>query len=218
MSIKKHPIIWVEGLIGAGKSTLVKSLHEHLKLRPLYEPVEENKYLSLFYEDPGRWAFSMQVELLQRRITMHNLAIDEALYGQEYKGAVLDRGLPGDRVFCKLLWKSGLIHDFEWETYQCLYGTAVSRNLVTPSLLLYLDVTPEKAFERINKRGRSAESSITLDYLKSLRDGYEDLMEELETGEHAWSGRVKVVRVPWDEDHQPIDPILETVRLAQEGA
>ena len=113
-------VVWVEGGIGAGKTTLAKILAQALGFRALYEPVNSNPYLDRFYDDPKRWAFPMQMELLYRRYNMQQIAARESLLG-EYKGAILDRGLPGDRVFCKLHMLAGNIDKLEWETYQQSY-------------------------------------------------------------------------------------------------
>jgi len=56
------PIIWIEGGIGAGKTTLTEKMAKALNLRAIYEPVEGNPYLARFYEEPKRWAFPMQIE------------------------------------------------------------------------------------------------------------------------------------------------------------
>ena len=52
--MKVKPLIWVEGIIGAGKSSLGKRLAEELNFRLMEEPVEENPFLEKFYDDPKR--------------------------------------------------------------------------------------------------------------------------------------------------------------------
>lgn len=36
------PVIWIEGIIGSGKTTLADRLAETLSMRALHEPVESN--------------------------------------------------------------------------------------------------------------------------------------------------------------------------------
>jgi deoxyadenosine/deoxycytidine kinase len=201
----------VEGIIGAGKSTLTQKLAEGLNFRPIFEPVNSNPYLERFYEDPKRWAFSMQMELLYRRYNMQQLAAREATHCDEYKGAILDRGMPGDRVFCKLHMLEGNIDPLEWITYLNAYEV-MACSLTPPSLLLFLDVEPEVALERVRARNREAESSVDLEYLTKLRKGYLDLMCEIESGDHGWSRGMDVRRLPWNIDHQPIEPLIETLK------
>jgi deoxyadenosine/deoxycytidine kinase len=81
-------------------------------------------------------------------------------------------------------------------------------------LLLYLAVTPETALRRIKVRARPSEELITLDYLTTLRDAYRRLLTEIESGQHAWSIGMKIVRIDWNEDNQPIEPIVAAIKNA----
>lgn len=209
-------LVWVEGIIGAGKSTLTAALADKLQLRGIYEPVETNPMLDKFYADPKKYAFPMQMYLMAKRHAMQQLAAWEAtagatIAGTEFKGAVVDRGLPGDRVFCKLHVQEGNIDPEMWEVYETFYDV-MSLNLPTPSLLVFLDVEPEVAHERMTKRGRSAEAGVPVEYLRKLRRGYLDLLVEIESGTHAWSRGMRVVRVPWNADNQDTQPIVDAVR------
>ena len=179
------PIIWNEGIIGAGKTTATEKMAEALNLRPIYEPVDSNPYLAKFYKDPKRYAFPMQIELLHRRYAMQKIAAYEATTNGGYDGAILDRGLPGDRVFARLHRLAGNIGELEWNTYERAYDT-MTCSLIPPSIMVFLDTEPEVALRRIKKRARDAEVSIDLDYLTRLRDGYYDLMVEIDSGDHAF--------------------------------
>ncbi len=194
---KFRPLIWVEGLIGCGKSTFSREIAKRLNLRMLEEPVETNPYLSLFYQDPKKWAFGMQVFLLHQRFAMQQLASYEATGVGGYEGAVLDRSLSGDRVFAKLHVDAGNIEQLDWQTYNTAYQI-MCRSLLPPTLLIFLDVQPETAFERMQGRGRKAEVGVPLDYLIKLREGYQDLLNEAERGLLPWSHAVRVCRIPWD--------------------
>ena len=205
------PVIWVEGPIGCGKTTLAKTLSAELGLRLIQEPVESNPYLGLFYKDQKRWAFAMQMELLHRRFAMQKIASYEATTEGGYPGAVLDRGLPGDRVFAKLHMLAGNMHRLEWETYERAYDV-MACSLVSPSLMVFLDVEPDVALRRVQKRARGAESGMALDYLDKLRRGYLDLLVEIQSGRHAWSRGMEVMRLAWNSDHQPTGPLVEALR------
>lgn len=63
----EHSYISISGLIGAGKSTLAAALAAALDMDVYFEPVEDNVYLEDFYRDMGRYAFAMQVWLLNKR-------------------------------------------------------------------------------------------------------------------------------------------------------
>lgn len=205
------PIIWIEGIIGAGKSTLTRALADELKLRAIMEPVKTNPYLELFYDDQKRWAFPLQIELMGRRYALQQLAAYEALSEGGYRGAILDRGLPGDRVFARMHMLAGNISELEFATYERWFDIMTS-SLRVPSLVVFLDVTPEVALERIRGRGRKAEKDIPIEYLRDLRKGYLDLLIEIESGQHAWSAGMGVKRVAWNTDHQPTEALAEELR------
>ncbi len=205
------PILWIEGIIGAGKSTITQKLAEALGLRAIFEPVESNPYLERFYKEPGRWAFPMQMHLLHARYAMQKIAAYEATMNGGYHGAILDRGLPGDRVFARLHMLAGNMDELEWQTYEAAYDS-MTCSLIPPSLMIFLDVEPEVAFDRVKERARGAEVGMELQYLKDLRKGYLDLMVEIESGEHAWSRGMKIMRLAWNTDHQPIDKLIETLK------
>lgn len=211
-----QPLIWVEGIIGAGKTTFSREVGKRLGLRVIEEPVEaqDNPYLEAFYKDPKRFAFGMQVFLLHKRYMMQRMAADEATGICGAKGAILDRSLSGDRVFAKLHMKAGNIEELDWKTYEMAYNF-MARNLLPPTLLIFLDVQPQTAFDRMKKRNRAAEAGVPLDYLKELRDGYYDLLREAENGLMPWSHAVRVSRMVWEpETTTPTqwDAVASTVR------
>ncbi len=199
------PVIIVDGIIGAGKSTLVQGLSKRLNLRPIYEPVNDNPYLEDFYRDPKRYAFDMQIHLLQRRYVMQRLAADEAAYRVDYDGAIIDRGLTGDYVFAKLHMLAGNITENQWRTYVELYDK-MCLDVRSPTLLVFLDVSPETALRRSNVRARNAEKSMDIQYLRDLYAAYHELIFNLKSGKHWWGINTLDIWVrPWNEDNNPTD-------------
>lgn len=209
------PNIWLEGSIASGKSRLTTQLEQALGFRSFPEPVADKGYLELFYADPRRYAFSFQIEMLRRRWDIHRLAMLECKAGTS-PGTLLDRGLPGDRVFARMHYQAGNLHALEWQTYEALYSEFMSVPHLQPTVLIYLDVTPETSLHRIKKRNRPSEEQITLDYLSTLGEAYRRLLAEIESGRHAWSRGLQILKIMWDEDDLPVRPIVENIkRLCQ---
>ncbi len=177
--------IGIAGMIGAGKSTLARALGEHLSIDSYYEPVQDNVYLADFYKDMASYSFSMQVYLLNRRFQQHQEIIWRG------RSAVQDRTIYEDSIFAKMLSKAGLMDPRDYETYVQLFKN-MSNFMCKPSVIVYLDVSPESSKERIDMRSRGVESSISLDYLKELHDGYEEFIEGI-------SRMIPVIRVDYEE-------------------
>jgi len=176
--------IGIAGMIGAGKSTLARSLGEHLGIDVYYEPVENNEYLADFYRDTKRYSFATQIYLLNRRFQQHQEIIWRG------RSAVQDRTIYEDSIFARMLAATGLMDERDYRTYVTLFRN-MSNFMCKPNLIVYLDVTPERSRERISARGRDVESGITLEYLQALYRGYQDFVAEI-------SRVIPVIRVDYD--------------------
>ena len=176
--------IGIAGMIGAGKSTLATALGHHLGLPAYYEPVQDNEYLADFYEDTAKHAFATQIYLLNRRFQQHQEIIWRG------GGGVQDRTIYEDAVFAKMLVKLGLMDERDFQTYLSLFRH-MSNFMCRPSVIVYLDVKPERSMERIKLRSRDVETGITLEYLTALYGEYDSFIGDI-------SRTVPVIRVDYD--------------------
>jgi len=164
--------IGIAGMIGAGKSTLAEALGKHLGIDCYYEPVADNEYLTDFYRDTARYSFAMQVYLLNRRFQQHQEIIWRG------RSAVQDRTIYEDSIFAKMLAKTGLMDERDYRTYVDLFRN-MSNFMCKPSVIIYLDVSPEDSAARIRARSRDVESQIPLAYLEALHEGYEEFIASI---------------------------------------
>jgi deoxyadenosine kinase len=176
--------IGIAGMIGAGKSTLAKSLGEHLEIDVYYEPVAENEYLEDFYRDTKRYSFATQIYLLNKRFRQHQEIIWRG------RSAVQDRTVYEDSIFAKMLARTGLMEERDYRTYVELFRH-MSNFMCKPNVIIYLDVSPEESQERIRARGRDVERGISIEYLKALYEGYEEFIQDI-------SRIIPVIRVDYD--------------------
>ena len=197
----KKPFIALAGMIGAGKTTLSAQLSKRLDLPIFEEPVASNTILSDFYGDMAKHGFHLQIHLLNIRFQQHQ----KVVWNDE--GGVSDRSIYEDCIFAKLLMKSGMMSPKEYETYMSLFQN-MSKFLKQPTVIVYLDVKPERSLERIKRRGREMETGISLEYLQGLYAGYEEFIREV-------SKSVPVLRVPWDE-FEDVDVIIDKLVTAME--
>ncbi|MBU1891201.1 deoxynucleoside kinase [Patescibacteria group bacterium] len=192
-----RPVIWVESIIGAGKTTYAREMSKRLGLYLGSEPVDGNPFLEKFYKDPKRWAFDMQIFLLKERFKQQLHAATIAIGAGDWNGAILDRSISGDRVFAKMHMQAGNIDPDSWAAYEDFHMLMCTQ-LLPPTRIIRLQCEPETAYERVRMRNRGAEETLSLDYLKALDAAYQDLWDELDRGLLPWGHRVKVETVHWD--------------------
>ena len=200
--------VWVEGIIGCGKTTLVNKIKDELGWEAFYEPINLD-LLGKYYKDQKRWGFAFQIDLLHRRYALQQEGAYKVLRGINI---INDRGLPGDRVFAKMLRNTNKMSLIEWNIYERAYNT-MARSLVPPSLVIFMDVEPEIAQKRIRERDRPQERDlIPLSYLENLRIGYMDLIDEIESGNHAWSKGMKVKIWTFNDDQDSTAEVVNYLR------
>lgn len=181
--------IAISGLIGAGKTTLASALAKELNVPVFFEPVETNEYLADFYRDTSKYAFAMQIYLLNSRYQQQQ----KLVWGG--RGGIQDRSIYEDSIFAEMLWRGGHMSERDFQTYQRLLVN-MHNMMKRPNFIIHLDVTPEESLDRIRKRGRECEKTITLEYLEALHATYERHLSEI-------SRIIPVFRVPWHKFGDP---------------
>ncbi|MEG0782579.1 deoxynucleoside kinase [Carnobacterium sp.] len=174
-----NAVIVLAGMIGAGKSTYTKLISDALGSEAFYESVDDNRILEKFYEDPKRWAFSLQIYFLNTRFR----SIKDAL---QHQNNVLDRSIYEDALFTKINFEEGNMSDAEMDTYLDLLDNMMeelaSMPKKSPDLLIYLRGSLDTVLTRIKKRGRSFEqidgNQDLLNYYTHLHSRYDGWFEE----------------------------------------
>jgi len=157
----------IAGNIGVGKSTLVDLLCRRLDWKPFYEPVNENPYLADFYKNMAAWAFHSQVFFLSHRLRAHHLIASHPT------SVIQDRSVYEDaEIFAQNLYLQGHIQPRDYGTYRELYETVI-QFLPPPDLVIYLRASVPTLSNRISRRGRDYELSISPEYLASLNHLYD---------------------------------------------
>jgi len=155
--------ICIEGVIGAGKTSLTRLLGDHLGAQIIYEQPEENPFLEDFYRDPQRFAFQTQLFFLLSRYRQQQESFQPDLF-HEY--TVSDYLFAKDRIFAHLN-----LEDRELFLYDRV-ASLLERDIPKPDLVVYLQSTPERLMANIRKRGRTYEKSMSEDYIRSLNEAY----------------------------------------------
>ncbi|WP_283574580.1 deoxynucleoside kinase [Limosilactobacillus ingluviei] len=163
-------MIVLAGTIGAGKTSLTQMLADHLGTKAYYESVDDNPILPLFYQDPQKYGFLLQIYFLNRRL-------DEIKEAAQHKLSVMDRSIFEDNLLFRLNADLGRATGTEADIYSSLLGNMLEELpnqplAKKPSLLIHIKVSFPTMLERIKKRGRAYEQ---IDADPSLYQYYEEL-------------------------------------------
>ncbi len=159
--------IAIAGNIGSGKTSLTNLLAKHYKWEAHFEDVIDNPYLDDFYNHMERWSFNLQVyflksrfkQLIQIRENDQNVIQDRTIYEDS-------------NIFAPNLHAMGLMTRRDFDNYLSLFE--LMENLIKgPDLLIYLRSSIPNLVNKIHKRGRSYENTISIDYLSRLNERYE---------------------------------------------
>ncbi|MBI5169015.1 MAG: deoxynucleoside kinase [Candidatus Eisenbacteria bacterium] len=153
----------IEGVIGAGKTSLCRMLSERLTAQLVLEEVEENPFLKDFYKDRARYAFQTQMHFLFSRYQQQRDLKQTNLFNDRL---VADYLFQKDRIFASL----NLV-DRELAMYERLVGW-LELDVVKPDIVVYLQAHPDTLMERIAKRNRPFERDMDKDYIARLNDAY----------------------------------------------
>jgi deoxyadenosine/deoxycytidine kinase len=159
--------IAIAGNIGAGKTSLTELLAKHYNWEAHFEDVIDNPYLDDFYNHMERWSFNLQIYFLKSRF-QQLLAIKN-----NPKTIIQDRTIYEDaHIFAPNLKAMGLMNLRDFKNYQELFELMESL-IKGPDLLIYLRSSIPNLVNKIHKRGRDYETSISIDYLSRLNERYE---------------------------------------------
>lgn len=172
------PMFIIEGMIGAGKSTFLQLLQSKIpSISTVQEPVhnwekniQEQSLLDYFYKDARRWAYTFELMTLMHR------AHDYSLLQQTNKVFFIERSLySGYHCFAYNSFLQGFLSPVEWQLYQKWFNL-INKNHTLPRGFIYLRVDPAIAYQRIQKRRRCAEQTISFDYLEQIYKRHEEFL------------------------------------------
>ncbi len=157
--------IAIEGVIGVGKTSLVRLLQPRFDAEGLLEVFEENPFLSSFYADRERYAFQTQMFFLLSRYHQQRRAVPEALA----RGPLLaDYTFAKDALFARINLKGD-----ELELYDNLHN-ALAEKIPMPDLIVYLRASTAMLMQRIARRDRPYERQMEAAYIDALNHAYDD--------------------------------------------
>lgn len=167
------------GTIGAGKSSLAEALGKHFGTTVFYESVDDNPVLDLYYKNPEKYAFLLQIYFLNKRFRSIKKAYTE-------NNNVLDRSIFEDALFLDINYQNGNVTKQEHDVYHDLLDNMLEElegmPKKAPDLLIYIDVDFDTMLKRIKERGRDYEqiddNPELLAYYKQVHASYPSWFEQ----------------------------------------
>ena len=195
----------IEANIGAGKTTFLRLIQERLpEVAVIFEPLHNwqskvygQSILSNFYQDPHRWAYTMETLAMACRVQQH---LKEQDNPNPFR--IMERSIySGHYVFALNGYQTGFLTELEWQIYLQWFSFLVTDRARAPQGMIYLKTDPQVAYERIIKRDREAEKTISFEYIQKIHESHEnflvkkiDLLPELQ--------KVPILVLDCDEDFE----------------
>lgn len=154
----------IDGVIGVGKTSLVRLLQPAFGAAVLLEVFEENPFLSDFYSDRARYAFQTQIFFLLSRYHQQR-AVPDLL---EQGPLVADYTFAKDALFARI----NLSGD-DLALYHRLHA-ALAEKIPLPDLMVYLRAPTSVLLQRIARRGRTYEKQMDPAYIAELNHAYDE--------------------------------------------
>ena len=175
ISRRQRPFtVSVEGNIASGKTNFLNYFSNLPNTEVWPEPVNRwrniqgHNALALLYSDPARWSMSLQT-YIQLTMVQNHLAsrmkllkfIERSIYSARY-------------CFVENLHQGNNMADIDLSILDEWFNWLIKTHDCSVDLIVYLQTRPQTVYERLKRRCRNEESNISLDYLESLHELYED--------------------------------------------
>ncbi len=167
----------LEGNIGAGKSTFLRLIsHQIPEIKTVSEPINNwqstiygQSLLTNFYENHKRLAYTFELLTMICRVQDH---LKEQQDMESVK--LIERSIySGYYCFAYNSYVQGFVSDLEWQLYQQWFALLIPNKCHPPRGFIYMRISPDIAYERIKKRNRHAEKTLSLAYLKQVHQRHE---------------------------------------------
>jgi len=155
--------IAIEGVIGAGKTSLAQKLCDKLGANLILEQFEENPFLEKFYDDRKRYAFQTQMFFLINRYKQQQQLNQQDLFS---KYIVSDYIFEKDRIFAYMN-----LSGEEIKLYESIFPL-LERDIPQPDLVIFLQSSIDRLTTNVKARGRQIERNLTRAYLSELSEAY----------------------------------------------
>jgi len=161
--------IAIEGNIGAGKTSLATKIAHDFNAKLILERFADNPFLPKFYEEPKRYAFTLEMSFLADR---YQQISDDLTQLDLFKDFIVsDYDIYKSLIFSKIT-----LPEDEFKLYRRLFYL-MYKDIAKPERYIYLHQSTERLQENIKRRGRDYEQNIDGDYLEKINTGYLEFLK-----------------------------------------
>ena len=141
-----------------------------LNARLILEEFAENPFLAKFYENPGQYAFPLELFFMAERYKQ----LKDLLHTKD----IFQNITVSDYLFTKcLLFAKVNLPSEEFRLYQKLFDI-IHQQLLHPDILIYLHAPVHKLQQNIKKRQREYEQGIPDEYLFNIQETYTSYIKQ----------------------------------------
>ena len=206
-------------------------IHNNMKHGDTINESENKSLLQLFYDDPEKNGFLFQVNAFTSRLAKIKDLLGEldfnAFPSSKRIHLLTERSLRSDRMFFKNLYHGGVVRNCEWNIYESFFNLICEESLRKSQIMVYLRVSPEVCFERVEKRARCGEintkkegdddgvrgdKGIIPNYLIDLHKQHEDMVKEFQS--ESEGNKVFIVEY---NSHRSMEEIDQCVKETMES-
>jgi NADH dehydrogenase (ubiquinone) 1 alpha subcomplex subunit 10 len=152
-------IVAIDGLMGSGKSTVLKEL-ERRGYTVFTERTEDWTFLSKFYENPKKYALSLQIQIALSFLKHKFPEGEELVFVERCPEVSKD-------VFGKMLVAEHILSDEDHSIYSEIFERL---NLWKAGEYIFLECPIDECMNRIKRRGDNGIDEV---YLKNLKKYYD---------------------------------------------
>jgi 2-amino-4-hydroxy-6-hydroxymethyldihydropteridine diphosphokinase len=161
--------IAIEGNIGAGKTSLATKIANDFNAKLILERFADNPFLPKFYQEPKRYAFTLEMSFLADRYQQISDDLSQLDLFKDF--IVSDYDIYKSLIFSKIT-----LPEDEFKLYRRLFYL-MYKDIAKPERYIYLHQSTERLQENIKRRGRDYEQNIDSHYLEKINTGYLEFLK-----------------------------------------
>ena len=159
----------IEGNIGAGKTSLAHKIANDFNAKLILERFADNPFLPKFYQEPKRYAFTLEMSFLADRYQQISDDLSQLDLFKDFIVSDYD-------IFKSLIFSKITLPEDEFKLYRKLFYL-MYKDITKPNLYIYLYQNTLRLQENIKNRGRDYEQEIDDNYLERINSGYLEFLK-----------------------------------------